>query len=104
MYFVFQNDILPKELRDFAYNQVFDMPRAAQVTRLTRRCAVTGRLRGNFHQFRVSRFIFRQEGTLHYPVTQVSLSLKILSFVPADANRISGAIRANWMKNIDIKP
>ena len=61
---LFQNDILPKELRDFAYNQVFDMPRAAQVTRLTRRCAVTGRLRGNFHQFRVSRFIFRQEGTL----------------------------------------
>ena len=66
MYFVFQNDILPKELRDFAYNQVFDMPRAAQVTRLTRRCAVTGRLRGNFHQFRVSRFIFRQEGTLQF--------------------------------------
>ena len=64
LFFLFQNDILPKELRDFAYNQVFDMPRAAQVTRLTRRCAVTGRLRGNFHQFRVSRFIFRQEGTL----------------------------------------
>ena len=67
MYVNFQNDILPKELRDFAYNQVFDMPRAAQVTRLTRRCAVTGRLRGNFHQFRVSRFIFRQEGTVTQP-------------------------------------
>ena len=56
---VWKNDILPKELRDFAHDQVFDMPRAAQVTRINRRCSVTGKARGIFHQFRVSRFVFR---------------------------------------------
>lgn len=80
---IWKNDILPKELRDFAYDQVFHMPRAAQITRLNRRCTVTGRARGNFHQFRVSRFIFRNE---------------------ADAGRLSGAMRAYWMKGSDIQP
>ena len=80
---IWKNDILPKELRDYAKNQVYEMPRAAQITRVNRRCALTGRARGVFHQFRVSRFMFRQE---------------------ADANRISGAIRAKWDKGLDIKP
>ena len=44
------------------------------VLRLNRRCSVTGKARGNFHQLRVSRFVFRNE---------------------ADYNKVSGAL-ANW--------
>lgn len=80
---IWKNDILPKELRELAYRQIQDHPRDSTVLRINRRCAVTGRPRGIFHQFRVSRFIFRQE---------------------ADANRVSGAQRAFWLKGIDVKP
>ncbi len=80
---VWKNNILPEELRDLAYRKVQEVPRDSTVQRINRRCAVTGRPRGIFHQFRVSRFIFRNE---------------------ADYNRISGARRADWLKGIDIKP
>lgn len=80
---IWKNDILPKEIRSLAYQQVKSVPRDSTVLRINRRCTVTGRARGIFHQFRVSRFIFRQE---------------------ADYNKISGARRANWLTNYQIKP
>ena len=80
---IWKNTILPKELRDFAYRQIQSHPRDSTVLRINRRCAVTGRARGVFHQFRVSRFIFREQ---------------------ADHNRVSGAQRADWIKGIHIKP
>lgn len=80
---IWKNNILPKEIRDLAYSHVQKVPRDSTVLRINRRCTVTGRARGIFHQFRVSRFIFRHE---------------------ADYNKISGARRANWLTNIEIKP
>ena len=47
------------------------------------RCAVTGRARGIFHQFRVSRFVFRKE---------------------ADGNRVSGVQYAKWLYNTHLDP
>ena len=44
---------------------------------------VTGRARGIFHQYRVSRFIYRAE---------------------ADYNRLSGVQRAKWLINTKIDP
>ena len=80
---LWKNDILPKELREHAFREIQKHPRDSTVLRINRRCAVTGRARGVFHQFRVSRFIFRQE---------------------ADYNKVSGVMRADWLKGIDIKP
>ena len=80
---IWKNDILPQEIKDLAYRQIQEHPRDTTVLRLNRRCTVTGRARGVFHQFRVSRFVFRNE---------------------ADYNRVSGAQRAHWLTNIDIKP
>ena len=80
---IWKNDILPQEIKDLAYQQIQKHPRASTVLRINRRCTVTGKARGNFHQFRVSRFVFRNE---------------------ADYNKISGVQRAHWSKNIDIKP
>jgi len=80
---VWKNDFLPQELKDLAYQEIQKHPRDSTVLRINRRCTVTGRARGIFHQFRVSRFIFRHN---------------------ADYNKISGAQYAIWMKGIDIKP
>ena len=80
---IWKNDILPKEIRDHAYRQIQKHPRDSTVLRINRRCAITGRPRGIFHQFRVSRFVFRNE---------------------ADYNKLSGVMRADWLTNIDIKP
>ena len=44
---------------------------------------MTGRARGVFHQYRVSRFIYRAE---------------------ADYNRLSGVQRAQWLINTKIDP
>lgn len=80
---VWKNDFLPKEIRDFAYSDIQKHPRDSTVLRINRRCSVTGRARGVFHQFRVSRFVFRNE---------------------ADYNKISGAQRAHWLTGVDLKP
>ena len=47
------------------------------------RCAITGRARGIWHQFRVSRMVVRQE---------------------ADYNRLSGVQRAKWLYNTHLDP
>lgn len=80
---VWKNDILPQEIKDFAYQDIQKHPRDSTVLRINRRCTVTGRSRGIFHQFRVSRFVFRHN---------------------ADYNKISGAQYAHWFKGIDLKP
>ena len=80
---LFRNDILPQELKDLAREQIHKVPRDSAITRVNRRCAITGRGRGIFHQFRVSRMVFRAE---------------------ADYNKLSGVQRAKWIKSIDIDP
>ena len=80
---VWKNDFLPQEIKVFAYRDIQKHPRDSTVLRINRRCTVTGKARGNFHQFRVSRFVFRNE---------------------ADYNKISGAQRAHWLTGIDLKP
>lgn len=80
---IWKNDILPQEIKDLAYRQIQSHPRDSTALRINRRCAVTGRARGIFHQFRVSRFVFRAE---------------------ADYNKVSGAQRAHWEKGIHLKP
>lgn len=80
---IFRNDILPQELKEAARAQIQKVPRDSAITRVNRRCSITGRGRGIFHQFRVSRMVFRPE---------------------ADYNRISGVQRAHWIKSINIDP
>lgn len=76
-------DLLPREIRKIADEEIQSIPRDSAITRLNRRCTLTGRPRGIFHQFRVSRIIFRAE---------------------ADYNKVSGVQRAHWLRGIDIKP
>jgi len=81
---LFRNDILPKELQELARIKVVkEVPRDSAITRPNRRCAITGRARGIFHQFRVSRMVFRKE---------------------ADGNRLSGVQYAKWMYNTHLDP
>jgi len=81
---VYKNDLLPKELQEAARNRVvWEVPLDADRTRPNFRCVVTGRARGNYNDFRVSRFIFRAE---------------------ADYNRVSGVQRAHWTHNTKIDP
>ena len=80
---IFKNDILPEELRNLARQEIHEVPRASAITRINRRCTVTGRARGIFHQFRASRFAFREQ---------------------ADYNKISGVQRAFWIKGTHIDP
>ena len=72
-----------QELVRQAKEEIHKIPRDSSIQRVNRRCTITGRARGIFHQFRVSRFIFRAE---------------------ADYNKVSGAIRAKWMRGVDLKP
>ena len=54
-----KNDILPPELKRLAWEEADLLPYDSGVKRPNFRCTVTGRARGNFNDFRVSRFIFR---------------------------------------------
>ena len=76
-------DVLPSEIRKLADAEIHNVPRASSITNVNRRCVVTGRPRGIFHQYRVSRFIYRAE---------------------ADYNRLSGVQRAQWLTNTKIDP
>merc|ERR1711872_434036 len=78
-----RNDILPEEIQKVARQEVENMPLDSSVARPNERCVVTGRARGNYPEFRVSRFIWRNE---------------------ADHNRVSGAQRAFWLYNTKIDP
>ena len=46
-------DILPKDIRRIADQEIHTVPRDSAITRVNRRCAITGRARGVFHQFRI---------------------------------------------------
>jgi hypothetical protein len=48
--------MLFQELRDVAYEQIHEIPRDSAITRLNRRCAITGRARGIFHQVNFDSF------------------------------------------------
>ncbi len=76
-------DVLPREIRRLADQEVLQVPRDSAITRLNRRCTLSGRARGIFHQFRVSRIVWRQH---------------------ADYNKLSGVQRAQWLYGIHIKP
>merc|ERR1711935_349425 len=81
---IIRNDLLPKELQENALHEKnHNLPLDSSKNRPNFRCAVTGRARGNYFDFRVSRFIFRHE---------------------ADHNRVSGVQRAFWLHNTIIKP
>ena len=47
---VWKNNILPRELRDLAYREIQKHPRDSTLQRINRRCAVTGKATGIFHQ------------------------------------------------------
>jgi len=78
-----KNDILPSEVQQMAWEKANAMPYDSNIARLNYRCTVTGRARGNYHEFRASRFIFRNE---------------------ADHARVSGVQRAFWLYNTKINP
>jgi len=81
---IYLNDLLPKELQEKAREKVvWEIPLDADKIRPNFRCVVTGRSKGVYRDFRVSRFIFRQE---------------------ADYNRVSGVQRAHWTHNTKIQP
>ena len=57
---IIKNDLLPKELQENAWKEKhFKLPIDSSELRPNFRCVVTGRARGNYNDFRVSRFIFR---------------------------------------------
>ena len=57
---IIRNDLLPKELQENAWREKhFKLPLDSSDLRPNFRCVVTGRGRGNYDDFRVSRFIFR---------------------------------------------
>ncbi|XP_040564154.1 lysine--tRNA ligase [Lepeophtheirus salmonis] len=68
-------DIFPQELIKKASQDRAALPPSSNIIKLKRRCTVTGRERGIFHQYRLSRFIFRHQ---------------------ADYNLLSGIQRAIW--------
>ena len=57
---IINNDLLPKELQENAWKEKhFQLPIDSSKMRPNFRCVVTGRAKGNYKDFRVSRFIFR---------------------------------------------
>lgn len=54
------------EDRQEAYRQLGNLPRDASPTRITRRCRVTGRARGVYRKFEMSRIIFREYAHLGF--------------------------------------
>merc|ERR1712179_429855 len=81
---IYLNDLLPKELQEKARQKVvWETPADSDRMRPNFRCVLTGRARGNWNDFRVSRFVFRGE---------------------ADYNRVSGVQRAHWTHNTEIDP
>ena len=76
-------ELLPKEIRRVANKEIIQVPRNSSITAIKRRCTLSGRARGIFHQFRVSRLVFRMQ---------------------ADYNKVSGVQRAHWLYSTHIKP
>lgn len=54
------NPELPWEERDEAARKLRKMPRDASATRVTLRCGVSGRSKGNYRKFQLSRIALRE--------------------------------------------
>lgn len=54
------NENLTDEERDLAFRKLQKMPRSSSVVRVRNRCALTGRGRGCYRKFGISRIKFRE--------------------------------------------
>ena len=70
-----KNNILPVEIREIADEMIQAQPRNAAIKRITFRCVVSSKPRGNVHAYRISRHVFRHL---------------------ADYNKLAGVQRALW--------
>ncbi len=57
---IIENLSLPLNVRNNAYNVIMSLPRETSNTRMRNRCMLTGRSRGIYKRFGVSRLIFRK--------------------------------------------
>lgn len=55
-----RDDTLPQEERFMALLKLAELPRNSAATRVRNRCQVTGRPRGNYRKFKMSRISFRE--------------------------------------------
>jgi small subunit ribosomal protein S14 len=59
---IFRNKDLPAEERYAAMAKLSELPRNSAPTRVRLRCELTGRPRGNYRKFRLSRIAIRELG------------------------------------------
>lgn len=57
---VFYNLLLPDSVRMEAFSKLQELPRNSSVTRLRNRCVLTGRSRGVYKKFKISRISLRE--------------------------------------------
>ncbi len=57
---IIENRAIPLNIRNNAYNILITLPRETSSTRMRNRCILTGRSRGIYKRFGVSRIIFRK--------------------------------------------
>jgi len=54
------SELVPDSERLIAYRQLMDLPRNSSSIRIRNRCMLTGRSRGVYSKFRLSRIAFRE--------------------------------------------
>jgi small subunit ribosomal protein S14 len=57
---IIKNKELPPEERFAAQLKLAEMPRTSSATRIRNRCAITGRARGVYRKFNISRIMLRE--------------------------------------------
>lgn len=57
---IFENLSLPPAIRQEAYSKLNQLPRNSTITRVRRRCVITGRGRAVYQDFKLSRLTFRE--------------------------------------------
>lgn len=57
---IIKNPMTEDEERDEAYQKLRKLPRDSNPNRYRRRCLLTGRPRGNYKKFRISRVMLRE--------------------------------------------
>lgn len=57
---IFENTSLPLAIRQEAYLKLNKLPRNSAVSRVRRRCVITGRGRAVYQDFKLSRLAFRE--------------------------------------------
>jgi len=60
LFSLIQNHKLPAMIRALAYYSIINCPRDSSITRIRNRCTLTGRSRGIYRKFGLSRLIFRK--------------------------------------------